>query len=94
MLALPATIAWTRGSAALWPLRWLRLAAMVFTFSNALVDFALEGFSALINLGLGLIVLAVVSHYLVIRTTEHVGHPTTDRQKPRPDVAMGPRQPH
>jgi hypothetical protein len=73
VLALPATIAWTRASTALWPLRWLRLAAMVFTFSNALVDFALEGFSALINLGLGLIVLAVVSRYLVSRTAEHVG---------------------
>ena len=48
---------------------------MVFTFSNALVDFAVEGFSALINLALGLIVLAVVSHYLVRRTAEHVGHP-------------------
>ncbi len=75
VLALPATVAWTRGSTALWPLRWLRLAAMVFTFSNALVDFAVEGFSALINLGLGLIVLAAVSHYLVRRTAEHVGHP-------------------
>jgi hypothetical protein len=74
-LALPATVVWTRGSTALWPLRWLRLAAMVFTFSNALVDFAVEGFSALINLGLGLIVLAAVSHYLVRRTAEHVGHP-------------------
>jgi hypothetical protein len=78
VLSLPATIAWTRASAALWPLRWLRLAAMVFTFSNALVDFALEGFSALINLGLGLIVLAVVSHYLVSRTAEQVGHPIAD----------------
>jgi hypothetical protein len=79
-LALPATIAWTRANTALWPLRWLRLAAMVFTFSNALVDFALEGFSALINLGLGLMVLAVVSHYLVSRTAEHVGHPIAEKQ--------------
>jgi hypothetical protein len=82
VLALPATIAWLRGSTALWPLRWLRLAAMVFTFSNALVDFALEGFSALINLGLGLIVLAVVSHYLISRTAEHVGHPLAERRTP------------
>jgi hypothetical protein len=82
VLALPATIAWTRASSALWPLRWLRLAAMVFTFSNALVDFALEGFSALINLGLGLVVLAVVTHNLVTRTAEHVGHPIADKQKP------------
>jgi hypothetical protein len=82
VLALPATIAWTRGSTALWPLRWLHLAAMVFTFSNALVDFALEGFSALINLGLGLLVLAVVSHYLLRRTAEYVGHSMPDEQTP------------
>jgi hypothetical protein len=92
VLALPATIAWTRASTALWPLRWLRLAAMVFTFSNALVDFALEGFSALINLGLGLIVLAVVSHYLVRRTAEHVGHPIADKQHPHGPSAASPRQ--
>ena len=93
VLALPASIAWTRGSNSLWPLRWLRLAAMVFTFSNALVDFAVEGFSALINLGLGLIVLAVVSRNLLTRTADHVGHPIADEQKPLPDVATSPRQP-
>jgi hypothetical protein len=82
LLALPATIAWTLASTALWPLRWLRLAAMVFTFSNALVDFAVEGFTALINLGLGLIVLAAVSHYLARLTAEHVGHPIADEQTP------------
>jgi hypothetical protein len=82
LLALPATVAWTYGSTALWPLRWLCLAAMVFTFSNALVDFALEGFGALINLALGLIVLAVVSNYLVRRTAEHVGHPIADDRSP------------
>jgi hypothetical protein len=90
VLALPATIAWTFGSTLLWPLRWLRLAATVFTFSNALVDFALEGFSALVNLGLGLIVLAVVSHSLVKRTAEHVGHPITAERAPAPTTAASP----
>ncbi len=68
VLTLPAMITWTRKDTALWPLRWLRLAAVVFTFSNALVDFALEGFAALLNLGFGMLVLAVVSHQLASRT--------------------------
>ena len=90
VLALPASVAWVRGSNSLWPLRWLRLAAMVFTFSNAFVDFAVEGFSALVNLGLGLIVLALVSHNLVTRTAQRVGRPATDEHASPHPIAASP----
>ncbi|MCH5643229.1 MULTISPECIES: hypothetical protein [unclassified Gordonia (in: high G+C Gram-positive bacteria)] len=62
-LTLPAMIARRRG-ATLWPLRSLRLGALVFTLSNALVDFALEGFGALANLALGLFALSVIAYHL------------------------------
>ena len=39
-------------------------AALVFMLSNALVDFALEGFGALFNLALGLFALSIVSFHL------------------------------
>ena len=72
VLALPASIAWTRGSNSLWRLRWLRLAAMVFTFSNALVGFAVEGFSALITSAKGLTGLAASSRATSSRATPTV----------------------
>jgi hypothetical protein len=62
-LALPAMIARRRTDSA-WPLRWLRYAALIFTFLNALVDFATEGFAALINLSIGLFTLAILSYHL------------------------------
>ena len=78
VLALPTSIAWTRGSNSLWRLRWLRLAAMVSMFSNALVDFAVEGFSALITSAKGLTGLAVVSRNFITRAADRVGHPIAD----------------
>nr|WP_040510265.1 hypothetical protein [Gordonia soli] len=65
-LALPAMIA-RRRTVRVWPLRALRIAALIFTLSNALVDFALEGFGAVFNLTLGLFALAVISYHLGIR---------------------------
>jgi hypothetical protein len=62
-IALPAMIARPRTDS-LWPLRWLRNAALIFTLLNALVDFATEGFGALINLSIGLITLAILSYQL------------------------------
>jgi hypothetical protein len=62
-MALPAMVARHR-TAATWPLRWLRNAALTFTLLNALVDFATEGFGALINLGIGLFALAILSYHL------------------------------
>lgn len=47
-----------------WPLRALRMAALVFTMANALVDFALDGFGALYNLALGLFALAIIDYHL------------------------------
>ncbi|MEO9327032.1 hypothetical protein [Gordonia aurantiaca] len=64
VLALPAMIARRRGVAGVWPLRSLRIAALIFMLSNALVDFALDGFGALVNLAVGLFVLSVVNYHL------------------------------
>ncbi|NDZ96244.1 hypothetical protein G3I13_04270 [Streptomyces sp. SID6673] len=63
VLSLPAMIA-RRRTTRVWPLRSLRIAALVFTLSNALVDFALEGFGALLNLAIGLFALAVMTYHL------------------------------
>ncbi|MDH6193597.1 hypothetical protein M2272_000218 [Mycobacterium frederiksbergense] len=62
-MAVPAMIA-RRRTDSVWPLRWLRNAALTFTFLNALVDFATEGFGALVNLSIGLFTLAVLSYQL------------------------------
>jgi hypothetical protein len=64
-MALPAMIA-RRRTDSVWPLRWLRNAALIFTLLNALVDFATEGFGALINLSIGLFTLAILSYHLDI----------------------------
>jgi hypothetical protein len=62
-MALPAMIA-RRRSDSVWPLVWLRNAALVFTLLNALVDFATEGFGALLNMSIGLFTLAIMSYQL------------------------------
>lgn len=67
-LALPSTVRLRTGK--LWPLRMLRIAALIFTLLNALVDFAQEGFAALINVAIGLFTLAVLSHRINVRTAE------------------------
>jgi hypothetical protein len=63
-MALPAMIARRRRPGSVWPLVWLRNAALVFTLLNALVDFATEGFGALINMSIGLFTLAILSYHL------------------------------
>lgn len=62
--ALPAMIARRRDRTAVWPLRWLRNAALVVTFLNAFVDFATDGFGALANMATGLFTLAVLTYQL------------------------------
>ncbi|HEY5853351.1 MAG TPA: hypothetical protein VIW24_04640 [Aldersonia sp.] len=62
-LAAPAMVAYHR-TEKIWPLRWLRYAALIFTMLNALVDFATEGFAALMNLSIGLFTLAILSYQL------------------------------
>jgi hypothetical protein len=62
-MALPAMIV-RRRSDSVWPLVWLRNAALVFTLLNALVDFATEGFGALLNMSIGLFTLAIMSYQL------------------------------
>ncbi len=66
-LSLPAMIGRRRDPDADWPLRWLRNAALIFTFLNALVDFATEGFGALLNMSIGLFTLAVLSYQLDVQ---------------------------
>lgn len=65
-MALPAMIA-LRRTDGLWPLRWLRTAALTFTLLNALVDFATEGFAALGNVSIGLFTLAILTYQLDVR---------------------------
>ncbi|WP_052058770.1 MULTISPECIES: hypothetical protein [Rhodococcus] len=67
--ALPAMLR-LRKDGPLWPLRTLRVSALIFTLLNALVDFAQEGFTALGNVAIGLFALAVISHRITVRTTE------------------------
>jgi hypothetical protein len=62
-MALPAAIA-LRRTDRIWPLRWLRDAALLFTLLSALVHFATEGFAALINLSIGLLAMAILSYQL------------------------------
>lgn len=66
-ISLPAMVA-RRRTDDIWPLRWLRNAALVFTLLTALVDFATEGFGALINLSIGLFALAILSYQLDVAT--------------------------
>jgi hypothetical protein len=70
-MALPAMIARHRTDS-VWPLRLLRNAALTFTLLNALVNFATEGFGALINLSIGLFALAILSYHLDIAARSEV----------------------
>jgi hypothetical protein len=78
-MALPAMIA-RRRTGGVWPLRWLRNAALTFTLLNALVDFATEGFGALINLSIGLFTLAILSYHLDIAARSGVELPRDVRE--------------
>jgi hypothetical protein len=62
-IALPAMIG-RRRTDKVWPLHWLRNAALVFTLLTALVDFATEGFGASINLSIGLFAMGVLSYQI------------------------------
>lgn len=73
-IALPAMIARTR-TTGIWPLRWLRTAALTFTLLTALVDFATEGFGALISLSIGLFTLAVLSYQIDVAIRATLDHP-------------------
>lgn len=66
---LVAVIA-TNRTTRLWPLRLLRFAALLFVLSNALVDFALEGFGGLINLAIGLVAMILLGVQVGARTRE------------------------
>ncbi|WP_328354737.1 hypothetical protein OG976_24200 [Mycobacterium sp. NBC_00419] len=72
-MALPAMIA-LRRTDKVWPLRLLRSAALVFTFLTALVDFATEGFAALINLSIGLFGMAILSYQIDVATRAAAPH--------------------
>lgn len=67
--SLPAMLARTR-TAKIWPLQFLRYGALTFALLNALVDFATEGFGALLNLTVGLFALAIISYQIDVRIRE------------------------
>jgi hypothetical protein len=71
VMALPAAIA-LRHTDRIWPLRWLRDAALLFTLLSAMVHFATEGFAALINLSIGLVAMAILSYHLHLRERAEV----------------------
>lgn len=68
VIALPAMVTYRR-SGGVASLRWLRIAALIFTLLNALVDFATDGFGALTNLAIGLFTMAVLSYQIDRLTT-------------------------
>ncbi|WP_030162664.1 MULTISPECIES: hypothetical protein [Actinomycetes] len=64
--SLPAMVM-LRRTDKMWPLHFLRYGALTFTMLNALVDFATEGFAALVNLSVGLFTLAIISYRIDVR---------------------------
>lgn len=67
--SLPAMIMRKRTDK-IWPLHFLRYGALTFTLLNALVDFATEGFGALLNVAVGLFTLAIISYQIDVRARE------------------------
>ncbi|TFV56025.1 hypothetical protein E4P42_20750 [Mycobacterium sp. PS03-16] len=81
-IAVPAMIA-RRRTDSVWPLRWLRNAALLFTFLNAFVDFATEGFAALINMSIGVFTLAVLTYQIDVAVRASVTAPADSARSPR-----------
>ncbi|BBY16423.1 hypothetical protein MLIT_20150 [Mycolicibacterium litorale] len=86
-IAVPAMIARHR-TTRLWPLRWLRNAALLFTFLNAFVDFATEGFAALISMSIGLFTLAVLTYQVDVAIRRPVSGDSQRPQVPPGDHAL------
>ncbi|MGA3564078.1 hypothetical protein [Melissospora conviva] len=72
VVALPAMLV-RRRTGSLQALRALRLVALVSTMLTAFIEFATEGFGALINLAVGVFVLAVLSFQVSQAETRHEG---------------------
>lgn len=89
MIAVPAMIA-RRRTDRLWPLRWLRNAALLFTFLNAFVDFATEGFAALLSMSIGLFTLAVLTYQINAAVRRTAGEASESPQVPPGDHALQP----
>jgi hypothetical protein len=64
--SLPAMIA-RRRTDKVWPLHLLRYAALASTMLTALVEFAADGFGALIGVAIGLFTLAIISYQIDLR---------------------------
>jgi hypothetical protein len=71
VIAVPAMIA-RRRTDRVWPLRWLRNAALISTFLNAFVDFATDGFGALIGVSIGLFTLALLNYQISVAALREV----------------------
>ncbi|OBF21959.1 hypothetical protein [Mycobacterium sp. ACS4331] len=94
-LAVPAMIGRRRNPEAVWPLRWLRNAALISTFLNALVDFATQGFGALSSMAIGLFTLAVLTYQLDAAAHREVNSTGSEGPRHRPRGTPESRQtPH
>ncbi|WP_312870811.1 hypothetical protein [Gordonia asplenii] len=62
-------LAGRRRRGAVWTMEMIRIGALVVTALNALVDFAAEGFGALVSVAIGLAAVAVLTHQINLRTT-------------------------
>ncbi|MBO0676665.1 hypothetical protein JRC04_04200 [Mycolicibacterium sp. S2-37] len=76
-IAVPAMIA-RRRTDRVWPLRWLRNAALISTFLNAFVDFATEGFGALVGVSIGLFTLAILNYQIGVAVLREVREDVTE----------------
>lgn len=91
-LGLPALLR-LRRDGPLWPLRLLRIAALISTMLNALVDFATEGFGALTNVAIGLLTLALISHRITVRLAEIARAAADPGPVVRPEAGVPGRTP-
>lgn len=66
-------LAGRRRRGAVWSMEMVRIAALVVTALNALVNFATEGFGALVSVALGLAAVAVLSHQINVGTASTFG---------------------
>jgi hypothetical protein len=71
----------------MWPLHFLRYAALTSTMLNALVEFAADGFGALIGVAIGLFTLAIISYQIDVR--EQAARPRAHKEALAANAAAG-----
>jgi hypothetical protein len=86
-MALPAAVA-LRRTDSIRPVRWLRDAALLFTLLSAVVHFATEGFTALVDVAIGLLAMALLSYQVSVREQAEVP-PDADEAEVSSDADEG-----